>query len=416
MKKIIRIIKEKKKLILFTCLKMVNAFIGLFINMVIVRKISVEEFGIYSIILTVVGFLTTFGFSWSSSAITYFGARERTRNGNMNKTFWSRNCILLGSFSLVLLIFLAFGTQIEDYIGLKINHLLIFWLLIKIGLDTLTTYFLAIKKQLSSALTLVIGKVLFLLAVMLLEYSLIEIITINILCDLAGLLYIIKVDRADIGKPEFDKENFKEVLNFGLWQLFGFSGLYLINFGDNFVIKYFLTLEDVGIYNAAYKLFNAIAALSFIFSSYYAPLVMEAIEKNNKKVLKDLFYKERIYLILLLLIPHLGVIIFSKWIIITVYGEVYGEAIKILQILMVGSFIRFATVFNVLIYNGFKKYRGGQILNILRALLNILFDIIFIKKYGLIGAAYGTLSALLLTSIIGIIYCEKEMKRFLKLN
>lgn len=413
MKRIKKLIKDKKKLMLFTTIKMINAFIGLFINMFIVRKITVEDFGVYSIILTVIGFLTTFGFSWSSSAITYFGAKEKARTGNLSKTFWSRNYIVFGSLSLVLLIFLIFGKQIENYIGLPINYLLIIWLLIKIGIDSLSTYFLAIKKQLTSSLILLVGKIFFLLAAIFLDYSLTELIIINILCDLTGLFYILKIDKVDIGKPTFDKENFKEVLNFGLWQLFGFSGLYLINFGDNFVIKYFLTMEDVGIYNAAYRLFNAIASLSFIFSSYYAPVVMEAIEKKNKKTLKNLFYKERYFLIVLLLIPHILVIVFAKQIITIIYGIAYVEAISILQILMIGSFIRFATVFNVLVYNGLKKYKEGQILNIFRAILNIILDIIFIKHYGIMGAAYGTLGALIVTAVWGIIFCEREIKKFI---
>lgn len=413
MNKFMKILKNKKKLMLFTSIKMINAFIGLFINMFIVRKITVEDFGTYSIILTVIGFLTTFGFSWSSSAITYFGAKEKVRTGNLSKTFWSRSYIVFGSLSLVLLLFLIFGKQIENYIGLPINYLLIIWLLIKIGLDSLSTYFLAIKKQLTSSLILLVGKIFFLLAAIFLDYSLTELIIINILCDLTGLFYILKIDKGDIGKPEFDKENFKEILNFGLWQLFGFSGLYLINFGDNFVIKHFLTMEDVGIYNAAYRLFNAIAGLSYIFSSYYAPVVMEAIEKKDKKTLKNLFYKERYFLIVLLLIPHILVIVFAKQIITIIYGTSYIEAISILQILMIGSFIRFATVFNVLVYNGLKKYKEGQILNIFRAILNIVLDIFFIKQYGIMGAAYGTLGALIATAVWGIIFCEREIKKFI---
>lgn len=413
-KKAIDLLNNKKKLIFFTILRLINAFIGLFINMFIVRKITVEDFGTYSIILTVIGFLTTFGFSWSSSAITYFGAKEKARTGNLSKTFWSRNYIVFGSLSLVLLIFLIFGKQIENYIGLPINYLLIIWLLIKIGIDSLSTYFLAVKKQLTSSLILLVGKIFFLLAAIFLDYSLTELIIINILCDLTGLFYILKIDKVDIGKPTFDKDNFKEILNFGLWQLFGFSGLYLINFGDNFVIKHFLTMEDVGIYNAAYRLFNAIASLSYIFSSYYAPIVVEAIEKKDKKSLKRLFYKERYFLILLLLIPHILVIVFAKQITITIYGVAYVEAIRILQILMIGSFISYINFGSSLIFNSFKKHKILQIVNLVQAIFNVLFNIMLVIKLGILGIAIASVTSIGISVGIKIILSERYLKSALK--
>ena len=414
--KIISLLRSHKNLILFTGLKLINALIGLFINMFIVRKITVEEFGTYSIILTVVGFLTTFGFSWSSSAIIYYGARERIKEGNMSKTFWSRNYILLVNFSIVITIFLLLGRQIEGYIGLKINNLLLIWLVIKIGIDSLNTYFLATKQQISSAMVFLIGRIIFIFSVFVFNYGLKELVIINLLCDFIGLAYLFKIDKKIIGKPTFDKENFKEVLNFGLWQLFGFSGLYLINFGDNFVIRHFLTLKDVGIYNSAYKLFNSIAGLSALFSSYYGSQVVEALESNNKKELKKIFYQDRIFLTIMLLIPHIFVIVFSEKIIAIIYGSSYLDAALILKVLMVGSFFRFATTFNKLVYNSLKKHKILQFLNMIQMIINLSLDIILIKKFGILGAAIGTTVAIVVTSIVKTIWVEKKLKSYVRWN
>lgn len=414
MNKKIRFLLNKKKLIIFTTLKMINAFAGLFSNFCIVRKITMEEFGIYSMILTILGFLTTFGFSWISSSIVYFGGREKIKTGSLNKTLWSRNYLISISLIIVLSIFLFFGNKIEIYLGVKIDMLLIIWLLIKVGLDSLNSYFLAIKKQVDSAMILIVGKILFLLATFVLKYSLKELLIISIICESIGFIYIFKIDKNDIKKPEFDKNNFKEVLNFGFWQLFGFSGLYLINFGDNFVIKHFLTLQDIAIYNAAYKLFNSIASLSLIFSSYYAPEIIQILENKNIEKLKNFFYRERVYFILFLAIPHLLTIFFSDKIIQLIYGEQYKSAALIFKILMIASFIRFATVFNILVYNSLKKYKQGQMINVFRAVLNIVLDIIFIKYFGILGVAIGTLFALLISSLISTFYCEYTIREILK--
>lgn len=411
---ILKILNKKKELIVFVSLKLVDSFIGLFLNMLVVKKLTMTDVGIYSIVLTILGFLVTFGFSWSSSAITYFGVQEKTRTGSLRKTFWTRNYIVLLGVIVLIIIFYFFNQKIENYIGIRISKLLIIWLIVKIIIDTLYTYFIAIKKQVISALIFVIGKVSFLVVLLTINLSLRNLIIANIICDSVGIIYIFKVDKKDIGKPIWDKEKLKEVLDFGLWQLFGFSGLYLINFGDNFIIKYFLTLEDVALYNIAYKLFNSIASLSFLFSSYYASLTMEAVERRNLKQIKKVFYKDRIIISIIIFIPHILVIAFANQIIVLIYGKDYLEAAKIFQILMIGSLISHVTVFNILIFNCLKKYKVGQIINILRALMNIILDIIFIKKYGVIGAAYGTIFAIMITKIYEVYYCEKTLNNFIK--
>lgn len=405
LKKLIKILNERKRLILFTSIKMVNAFIGLFINMFIVRKVTVEEFGTYSMILTMIGFLTTFGFSWSRAPLIFFGIK------NINKTFWSRAYIVSGSLLIILLSFMIIGDKIENYIGLSINKLLIIWIFVKIIIDSLNTYFLAIKEQINSSLVMVTGKICLLISVIFLDYSLLQLISLSILCDLSGIIYIFKLDKRYIRKPELDRDNLKKVLSFGVWQILGFSGVYLINFGDNFVIKYFMDMTDVGIYNAGYKLFNATAGLSLIFSSYFAPIIVDAIKKDNKNKIKQIFYKERIMLILFVLIPHLLVIIFSKRLILLIYGKNYLEVVEVLQILMIGSFIKFTTAFNRLIYNSTGNYKVLQFWNLLQMILNIFLDVILIKYFGILGAAIATTIAILITSIFDTLKVKRILKK-----
>lgn len=404
---LIKILKEKKGLILFTGMRLLNIFLALVINYMIVARLSTKEFGIFSLVIATIGFLNAFGFSWVSSSLLYFGAVEKIKNGNMRSTFWSKNLIIFMGVLVTGIVFALFNNRISSYIGIKVNNFLFLWLLVKIMLDTLNTYFLAVKKQIISIMVLFLGRVIFIFFMMLLNFNLEKLILINIICEATGIIFMMKVDFKDLGKPIFDKEKFNEVLNFGLWQLFGFSGLYLINFGDNFVIKYFLTVNDVAVYNVAYKLFNAIAGLSLIFSSYYAPIFLQALEMKEKEKIKIIFYRDRIFLNIMILIPHVIVILLSNKIIEIIYGIRYIEAGNILRVLMFASYVRFLTVFNVLIFNGMKKYKILQIINIFQAILNILFDIYLIKKFGLIGAAYGTLIGIVISRFITVVYCEK---------
>ena len=411
MQKIMKLINNRRNFIIYTLLKVLIMVLGLITNIFIVRKLSINDFGIFSVALMFIGLITTFGFSWSSSSILYYGSREKAKTGSLNKTFWVRNIIIAVSLVVTTILFALFRHQINNYIGLDVSFLILIWLYVSVAEDYLSQYFLAIKKQLMSSLLSITAKIIYLMMIFIFSFDVKTLIILNIISHATVLLYIFGINKSDVGKFEFDKDWFKEVLNFSLWQLFGFSGLYLINFGDTTVIKYFMTTEDVGIYNAAYKLFNAIASFAFVISSYYAGSVSQYFTNNDSKKLKQFFYKERLLIFALSTVAHIVVMIFSKPIITTLYGERYVQSVVIFNILMIGSMFRYLTVFYMLYYNTNKKHKLQQIINIFQAILNVILDIIFIQLYGLIGPAIATTMAIIFKTIFSFFYCESRIRK-----
>jgi O-antigen/teichoic acid export membrane protein len=408
-RQVINYLENKKNFILYSFFRFATQGLSLLTNIFIVRQLSVNDYGIYSISLTVIGFVVTFGFSWSSSTIVYYGSKEKTKKGNINKTFWARNIILFFSLISVTLVFFFFRNLINSYIGIEIAFVILFWIYIRVFGDYLKKYFLAVKKQILSTMLTFISRIIFLLFVIFIPINVELIIILYLLSEASVLFFVFKVNKNDFGKFEFDKELFKEVLSFSLWQLFGFSGLYIINFGDNFVIKQFMTTADVGIYNSAYKLFNGLAGLAYIISSYYASDISEYVEKKSKIKLHHFFYRERWFILSLVLFLHIILIFSSEFIINVIYGQRYLKATPILQILLVGSIFQFAGVFYVLYCNTNNKYKKLQFINIIRSFMNIVLDIIFINFFGVVGPAIATVIAIIVTSIIYTINFEKDI-------
>jgi len=409
MNKLLGFIRARQKFILFSVIKAIVMILSLLTNIFIVRKLSVNDFGVFSIALMLVGLITTFGFSWSSSSILYYGSKERAKYGSINKTFWARNIIISISLVLTTILFVVFNSSINDYIGMDLSLLILIWLYISVAEDYLSQYYLAIKKQVFSSLLSITAKVIYLILILVFDFDVETLILFNIISHASVLFYMIGINRNDISKFEFDKNWFLEVLNFSVWQLFGYSGLYLINFGDTAVIKYFMSSEDVGIYNAAYKIFNAIANFTFVISSYYAGNISQYFAKKEYVKIRNFFYRERFIIFGLSLFLHLIIILFSKPIILFLYGVRYVESISILNVLLIGSVFRYITVFYMLYYNTNNKYRLQQVINIFRAIINIILDIIFIKIFGLIGPAIATTVAMFLAFVFSLFYCEKRI-------
>lgn len=409
MQKIINFINNRKNFIIYSLLKVLIMVLSLVTNIFIVRKLTVNDYGVFSVALMFIGLITTFGFSWSSSSILYYGSREKAKTGSINKTFWARNVIIAVSLILTTILFALFRNQINDYIGLDVAFLILIWLYISVAEDYLSQYFLAVKRQLLSSMLSVTAKIIYLVTIFVFTFDVKTLILLNIISHATVLLYVLGMNKKDIGKFEFDKAWFKEVLNFSLWQLFGFSGLYLINFGDTAVIKHFMTTEDVGIYNAAYKLFNAVANFAFVISSYYAGSVSQYFVNNESEKIKRFFYKERFMIFGLSTVAHIAVMIFSKPIITTLYGDRYIQSVAIFNVLMIGSIFRYLAVFYTLYYNTNNKHKVLQYINIVRAVLNLVLDIVFIKLFGLIGPAIATTLSLLITFLYSVYYCEKRI-------
>jgi O-antigen/teichoic acid export membrane protein len=410
MNRIIKMLLSRKEFVLYSFMRIMVMLLGLVSNIFIVRKISVSNYGVFSLAYMFIGLLTTFGFSWSSSSIIYYGSREKADTGAMSKTFWARNIIMLTSVVIISLVFIFFYADINAYIGEDLAGLLLIWLLVSVIEDYLIQYFLAAKKQLLSGILSITARIIYIIFVVFITYDVRTLIILNCISHASVLLYVFGINKRDIGSFTFDAKWFKDVLNFSVWQLFGFSGLYLINFGDTAVIKYYMTTEDIGIYNVAYKLFNNIANISYVISGFYASHISECFAKADSKGIRAFYYRERYYILLLCMLAHTLVITFADRILLLLYGSSYSGAVGIFRVLMIGSASKYVLIFYMLYYNICKKHRVLQTLNFIQAVLNLLLDIVFIKFLGLIGPAIATVISMLFITVISAIYCEKSIR------
>jgi O-antigen/teichoic acid export membrane protein len=408
-----KFLTDRKDFILYTVLRVFTVMLSFVANIFIVRGLSIASYGVFSVAFMLVGLLTTFGFGWSSSSIMYFGSKELAKTGSLNKSFWSRNILIAASLAIMTLAFVFLKNQINAYVGMDLAFLILLWLYIEVINDYLQVYFLAVEKQLIAPLILITSKLALVIAVLIFDFDVRALLIIYIISNLFCIFYILGIDKKQVGKFEFDKKLFNEILNFSLWQLFGFSGVYLINFGDTAVIKHFMTLEDVGVYNVAYKLFATVAGLSYVITGYFAASISKNFHNKDKKKIHHLFYKERSLILALIVVLHLIVIAFSKQLLIPIYGQRYAGAVPIFNILMVGSIFMYLIAFYIAYLNASKKHKVIQIVNIGQAVFNVFLSIVLIKPFGLIGPAIATIISIIISALFYVFYCERRIRKLI---
>ena|GEM_PF-614268 len=399
---------------LFSAIQIVVQILGLATNVIIARKISVSDFGTYSMVITIVGIISTFGFTWTSSVLSFYGSKEVAVSGTMRKTIQSRNIVLLFSATVIGLAFLFLSSVINRYIGMNCTLLIFIWVVIKAINEYLTYYFIAREKKIISSTVGLIARVSTVLLLLMLHVNLVSLLWICILCEMLVVVTVVFVDRSDFTPSPFDKDYFKEIMTFALWQLLGSSAIYVVNFGDNLVIRHFMSSHDVGIYNAAYKIFSGIYIMANVVSSFYVATISRHFHQNDKKSLKDIYFKYRIMLIAAVICVHLLTIALSGPILTMLYPSEYSASIPVFQVLLIASICRYWTVFEMLFFNINKMFRIQQTLNIVCAILNIALDIALVPRMGIMGAAVGTTVSIVCTAIVSSIICEPKLLKYLK--
>jgi len=102
--------------------------------------------------------------------------------------------------------------------------------------------------------------------------------------------------------------------------------------------------------------------------------------------------------------------IFSKQIILLLYGKEFLRSILILKILVISTLFLGLNRNNTTFLNAIKKEKICFYLLFLTFLLNLLLDIILIKPYGIVGVAFATV----ICSVIYFILTESYIKKIIK--
>lgn len=166
------------------------------------------------------------------------------------------------------------------------------------------------------------------------------------------------------------------------------------NYFDRYAIENYMTLKDVGIYNASYGLGSKFfLLLSPIFMVLLTPQIYNDIDIKSKKYIIKKFSKNYFFLgiiilfFLFFLTDFIGNVFLSK---------AYKEGFNIIFWLALVYFIMTITyLFETIFY---AKHNTKVILNsnIVSALLNILLNILLIPIFGLVGAVISMILSTLI--------------------
>ncbi|MBO1511893.1 flippase [Metabacillus bambusae] len=160
---------------------------------------------------------------------------------------------------------------------------------------------------------------------------------------------------------------------------------------DSLIVHYYAGGHGLGIYQAATRIVFALLMISEVLCNVYLPKLSLAFKENNEKeYIKSIKVMFRYNFIIAIALSFV-IKFFPAFLVNTLFDEEFIGAIVILELLSIVLFLRFlSSALGVLLtIQNTQSYRAIAV--IVALILNILFSVFLIPKFGLIGAVYANI-------------------------
>jgi len=224
------------------------------------------------------------------------------------------------------------------------------------------------------------------------------------------LVYYYSHHVSPVTRWRFNKEMATNLLKDSWPLLLAYLAYQLYSRIDQVMVKELLNNHSAGLYAAAYKFYELPLLIAIITARSIYPLMIKQYKVTVER-LHSFFYAMSSWMTLFSYLIILFLFLFGKEMISLVFGNDFIESFQILLVLSVGL---------IPLFNGFIRSNYITIINsqklilyttITSALLNIILNFIFIKVYGVLGAAIATV----LTQFVSLIFLNLFSKSLRKI-
>jgi O-antigen/teichoic acid export membrane protein len=192
--------------------------------------------------------------------------------------------------------------------------------------------------------------------------------------------------------------------------ILGGAAVYLLKWGDNIILRLFVPMEEIGVYNLGYQFFKGtIMGIDFV-KFYFLPFIAVHIA-DTKKIAYYLNVK-RTKLVILGAAFMAALFIFMPHIVGLLYSQHYQDAALVFRILLIGSAFYLCSGFYDPVLDTLGKYKVVQGMLVVAVCFNMALDYVLIGRMGFLGAAVATTATYVLLSVVKTIYFRRVAGRW----
>lgn len=429
--------QRKKGAILSYISIIISTLIQLIYTPFLIRMLGQNEYGLYSLIASIIGYLTVLDLGFGNAIVVYTAKYREKQEYDKEKRMQGMFKIIfyiIGIFVLIISIILYFNVNrlfsntmsSKDLFEAKIMMLILgFNLIITFSFNIYSSIISAYEKFVFQKILSILNtllKPILMIPLLFMGYKSITmcicITIVNIFVVLSNYFYCRNKLNIKIKYIGFDKRLFMEMFSYSF---FIFLGVIVdkVNWSlDQFILGVVSGTTAISIYSIASQLNQLFINLSTAVSSVLLPKMSRMItnKADNNKLTYEMVKVGRIQYYIIFLMSS-GLALFGKEFIIWWAGSEYTTSYYVALILIIPICFPLIQNLGLSIMQAMNKYKFKSISTALMAIFNAIISYFLGKQFGPMGTAAGTAISLVVCNIILInIYYHKvlnlDMRKF----
>lgn len=410
-----------KKVVKGTVVALIGSVVGLFLvflsRVLMARYLTVSEYGIFSLSYVMLSMLAIVSLLGLSGGITRQVAFYRKRKDEARIRALIRSSIaivVVSSLVVGSLLFILSDTisttffQSQDLghclkvfsFGLPVLTLLFLLVSVYQGFDRVDVkvYFLDLMRNLLFVLALLVV-IIFGLPFDFVLYGFVLSLGLSFFGIL--ILTLKKPPVEGLGKTaQFSDSVSKDLLFFSLPLLGSALFSLIMSWTDTLAIGFYMTSDDVGIYNAALPIASFVPVILGGMSYIYIPVVTGLWSQNRPDEIRRMYVITTKWIFSLTYPLFLVVVLFPKPVLNILFGAQYVSAAVALQILVIGFFVHTFLGLNASTLLSLGETRYLMKASIVSSIANIVLNVTLVSMFGIVGAAIATSTSLVFLNIL----------------
>lgn len=399
---------------------------------IMIRLLGKSEYGLYSLVSSVVSYLSLFSLGFTGAYLRFFarfyGDKKKLASLNgMFLTLFSILSVIATICGMILSFFpeQIFGSKLSDSELLK-ARILMFILVINIAITLISSIFDSmigayeqfIFQRIVGLISTIVNPFLC-LPLLLMGYGSVMIVVVTTGITIARFavniwfcIYKIKIPVSFHG---FQWRLLKEITVFSSFLLLNMI-IDQINWNvDKLILGHTRGTEEIAVYGVASQINGLFITFSTTISSVFAPRVNHiAVQKENNyqtEFTKLMAKIGRIQWMILGLLTG-GFIVFGKYFIVHIYaGTGYEDAYLAALYLVIPALVPLIQNIGIEMQRALNKHQFRSIIYLIMAVSNVGVSIPLASKWGAVGSAMGTaLSLMVGNGLIMNIFYHKVLK------
>lgn len=408
---------------------LLNTLVGLLYTPYMLRMLGQSEYGLYSLVASVISYLTILDLGFGNAIVRYT-AKFRTE-GKQTEQYEMFGMFFLLYIAIGLLVLLL-GSLLYFNVNVifdktmtiaEIEKAQVMLLLLVFNLaftfpmsiwgSIITAYERFVFPRILNIIRIVLNTVV-MICLLYMGYKALALVVVqtifNVLTLILNFIYCKKELSIKMYFRNFRWEFLKEVAIYSFWIFLNAIMDRIYWSTGQFVLGATVGTAAVAVFAVAIQLEHMYMMFSSSISSVFLPKVTGMVTtSNDKKMISDLFIRTgRIQFIVMSLILS-GFIVFGKQFILLWAGPGYEDAYIITLLFFVALFIPLIQNLGITILQARNQMKFRSLLYIGIAVLALIFQVVLAKKYEGIGCAFAVAGALLFgQGLIMNIYYQKR--------